>query len=305
VGLLLLTNIVALPFVVASMAYELRSLDEVVRLTPSEIERAETYSHLQLDVQSLDDVNGTVKIRVSGNHICGTCTRSDRVTFYSIANGDTGERSEGIPASAQVLLPATADTVTATIELPVQGSLVSYPYDTYKAWLGVTYERLLGEERAVAAPPQLARGHLFLDLRNGASRFQMARLNDPDPAAVQPLRAHVEYVEVHGLMLFRPAYLRLIVPLVLALVTAAAFYAVVLRPFNELIINSGALVLGIWGVRALLLGGYPPNTTIVDSVLTLLIVLILGVISLRAMLHMHDTAGLTLLRKPVEKPPGP
>jgi hypothetical protein len=118
VGLLLLTNIVALPFVVASMAYELRSLDEVVRLTPSEIERAETYSHLQLDVQSLDDVNGTVKIRVSGNHICGTCTRSDRVTFYSIANGDTGERSEGIPASAQVLLPATADTVTATIELP-------------------------------------------------------------------------------------------------------------------------------------------------------------------------------------------
>ena len=33
------------------------------------------------------------------------------MTFYSIANGDTGERSEGIPASAQVLLPATADTL--------------------------------------------------------------------------------------------------------------------------------------------------------------------------------------------------
>ena len=52
----------------------------------------------------------------------------------------------------------------------------------------------------------------------------------------------------------RPLYLRIVTVLLVVLIGAASAYAVFLRPLSELIINAGALVLGVWGIRAVLLG---------------------------------------------------
>jgi hypothetical protein len=50
----------------------------------------------------------------------------------------------------------------------------------------------------------------------------------------------------------RPRYLRVLAVLLVLLIATAVAYSVLLRPPEDLIVNSGALVLGVWGVRAIL-----------------------------------------------------
>lgn len=295
VGCLLVANVIALPFVVLSMVLDLESTETVLDLTPASVEAADTYTYVRIDITSIDDVAGTATLHVSGNHICGGCTRKERVTFYSVANTEGGRQGDGIPPSVAIVLPAAAETLSQTIQLPIHGDLTRYPFDRQRLWLGVAFERLNQDGSIEVLSPSQARNHLFLQLRNGASRADLAPPRSLAPESVQPGRARVPYAEVFALELTRPVYLRVMVPLVVALIAAAAFYAVVLRPFNELIMNSGGLVLGVWGVRSLLLGSYPPNTTLVDGILTLLILLVLLTISVRALRHLHDQAGLTVL----------
>ena len=52
-----------------------------------------------------------------------------------------------------------------------------------------------------------------------------------------------------------PLHARLLAVLLVVLIAAAAAYAVLMRPVHELAISSGGLVLGVWGIRALLTPG--------------------------------------------------
>jgi hypothetical protein len=298
VGLLLVANIVSVPVVIVSMIDDLRAFEEVVDLTPAGVEPGESYTFLRIDLLSLDEVSEIANLRVAGSHLCHGCTHRERITLYSIANSEGAPQDVGVPPSVAFTLQPTNQSISQKVELPVHGSLIRYPFDKYWLWLGVTVERLDNDGSAEVLGPEEARKHLFLSLRNAAARIVVGRPTRLDPATVQPKRAQVPYSDVYAVDFFRPDYLRLLVPLVVALIAAAAFYAVGLRPFNELIMNSGGLVLGVWGVRSLLLGGYAPNTTAVDAALTLLIVAVLFVISVRAFRYMWGRSGLRLRSDP-------
>jgi ABC-type multidrug transport system fused ATPase/permease subunit len=78
------------------------------------------------------------------------------------------------------------------------------------------------------------------------------------------------------------------------LVSAAAAYAVFLRPLNELVLNAGALVLGVWGIRAILLGANVPGFTVVDLSLMVVILFLLLAITWRALYFFHERSHLSL-----------
>lgn len=56
------------------------------------------------------------------------------------------------------------------------------------------------------------------------------------------------------------------------------------QPINQLLLGVGSLVLGVWGIRAILVPGVPPYVTAVDLALSLVILLLLGGIIARAVL---------------------
>jgi hypothetical protein len=66
----------------------------------------------------------------------------------------------------------------------------------------------------------------------------------------------------------RGSYLQLLTVLLVLFVTIAALYGVVFRPFDQIVLTVGGIVLGIWGVRSLLVGSYPADSTAVDPVLS-------------------------------------
>ncbi len=297
VAVLMVANVVALPLAIVSLFLDLSSRDESFPLTSVDVPLADSHVVLNLDVLSLDDVNRMVSVRASGHHVCSACDWEDRITLLSIPIERTATDFEGVPPSATIALPPSADTVTTTLELPVHGALVSYPFDVHTLRLGIAMQRKYPNGRVEKLTAAEARGHLRLTLRDSAARANMSPPIAIDPATVRSTEARVEYVEIRQVSFVRPVYLRIIVPLVVGLIAAAALYAVFLRPFQDLIMNSGALVLGVWGVRSLVLGNYPPNVTFVDAVLTLIIVLLLFAISLRALAHLYERAELSLLKR--------
>ena len=135
--------------------------------------------------------------------------------------------------------------------------------------------------------------------------MDMQEPEELDLAGLQPGAVKREYLAAYDLTFARPGYLKIVVPLVVLLIAAAATFAVLLRPFDQLVLNSGALVLGVWGIRGLVLGSFPPNVTLVDQALTCVIVFMLGAIAVRALTHLHGVAELDLLpwdrRKPQQR----
>src|SRR6266545_3054727 len=100
----------------------------------------------------------------------------------------------------------------------------------------------------------------------------------PVPLDGEQYQADVDvepYAYVDLLTFERPLYVRVLTVLLVLLVTAAAAYAVFLRPLDQLIINSGALVLGVWGIRSIMLGSGVPGVTAVDLALSVVILFLL------------------------------
>ena len=299
----LLLVIVLLPFALGSlMGYVLRpQSNRVYSLLGAGASPDPSHVRLHLDVLSVDEWGRSVQIRVSGNHICEQrCQFSDQVVF--VASPESGDLAEGLPASDSVDLPSSGSRATQTITLPVVGQPVLFPFDTYRLGLGVMLHRVAADGSSQDLSENDARGRLFLSMQTHVSR---AIMHDPAPESAQALGLETpgsEYVGTWAVTFERPAYLKILTILLVLLVVVAASYAVFLRPLAELVINAGALVLGVWGIRSILLGSSPPNGTLVDIALSMVIFFLLIAIATRA-LSFHRSRGDVRLRR--RKPASP
>jgi len=68
-----------------------------------------------------------------------------------------------------------------------------------------------------------------------------------------------------------------------------------MRPLHDLVINSGALVLGVWGIRSLLTPG-TASRTLIDLSLSLVILFLLGAITFRALQFLYVRGGFARRR---------
>ena len=76
------------------------------------------------------------------------------------------------------------------------------------------------------------------------------------------------------------------------LIAAAAAGAVFMRPVNDLFIGSGSLVIGVWGVRAILVPGFPTYVTAVDLSLSIVILFLLSAIIVRLAIFLYSRGRL-------------
>jgi hypothetical protein len=97
--------------------------------------------------------------------------------------------------------------------------------------------------------------------------------------------------------------LHLAVMLVLLIASAAA-YSVFLRPLSDLVVNAGALVLGVWGIRGILTPSNLYYITSVDLALSMVIIFVLGALTVRALIFVHDEAELNVLGRRRREAPG-
>lgn len=254
------------------------------------------HARLHLDVVSLDEWAGTLTLRVSGTHVCQTaCGWSDRLTFVATQQSQPG--MEGLPPSVTLLLPATAKVVTETVTLPIEGAPLDYPFDRYHLALGLLFEQVFPDGTVQTLSPTEASRRLTLSLHNHVPGAIMDSPTILDPLAFTIPDSREHYAFAVHLDFQRPPYAEILAVLLVLLVAAAASYAVLLRPLAELVVNAGAMVLGVWGVRAILVGTTRPGTTGLDLALSLVILFLLGGVTVRMLHHLDRRSGLNLLQR--------
>jgi len=299
VGAFLLLVMVLLPLAVDNVVWGFRGppSSRVYPLLAASGPVSPQHTRLNVNIVAFDDVQRQVTLRVSGHHLCGGCSWSDRVVFVSIppdapgGEGD-GSRLDSLPPSTSITLAPVAVDTTQTLQLPVTGQPIRYPFDSYQLWLGIVSQQVDLDGTLRPVTPAEARGHLLLTIQAQLPHFEMGPPVEVDAAAAEIEDLAYPYVTTQAITLARPFWMRALTVLLVLMIAMAAAYAVFLRPLSDLVINAGALVLGVWGIRAILQPGSPSFTTVVDISLGLVILFLLGAVSVRALAFLWVRNGL-------------
>jgi hypothetical protein len=297
-GALLLFTLVLLPLTVASVFYDMLGPPAGAQYaisTRSPGAAAPTFTELQIAVIDLSEIQQVVTLRVTGYHVCETpCDWSDRVRFFSIAEEP---EEAGFPPSATLLIPPSLEAVTQTVTLPLAGQPLRYPFDDYTLQLGLVLDRALPDGTVQPLPPAEAPSHFIVHVKEQLAQHTMNRPVPLDPQQLQASRVAVPYVYATGLTFHRLLYVRVLSVLLVLLIAAAAAYAVFLRPFQDLVTNSGALIIGIWGIRGVLTPPGMTYVTAVDLSLAVVILFLLSAITVRAVMYLYERSELRAARQ--------
>jgi hypothetical protein len=291
--------VVSLPFSLAGVLGEILGLASgkvLPLLRPEGAAIAPAHSRLHLAVTQIDEVHLIATWRLSGHRTCGAgCTWRDRLLFVSVGPGDAD--AEGLPPSASIMLPETTEAVTETFQLPLSGLPIRYPFDSYHLIMAVALQRVHPDGRVENLGRDQTARHLVLTIQELLPHLRMVAPASVDAATLRTSGAPVVYAAAYALSFERPRYLRVLAVLLVLSIAAAAAYSVLLRPLGDLLASSGALVLGVWGVRAIIVPVNLHFQTAVDLALSIVILFLIGGISVKALILAHDRGGLRVLRR--------
>jgi hypothetical protein len=279
--------VVALPFAVASMVGSIKhpiGADAFHLSTPAPGQRATTAVNVRL--VAIDETAPDVTLSVTGDRRCvSACGKGEVLQFFSLHSDPRG--SDGSPPARDVEIPATGEFDDSVV-LPVSGDLGNYPFDRYRLLLGLGLANQTAGGQTVPVSAQTARRQLDVSLDEQLARIDLATPKD--------VSSNYRFVGAQVALavkidLTRPLYLQVLTFLIVMFMAVAGVYSVATRAFKEVIGTVGVVVLGVWGVRTLLVGNYPPDSTAVDLVLSFLILMILIVVMVRGLVLMWGRIG--------------
>jgi hypothetical protein len=287
-----------LPSALVSMYRELRgqAIDQVYDLfTGEEVAVDQTFgpdtAFVNVTVTNLDEASRTATLTVSGHRVCPAICPPTIGTFYSL--GSDAARRRGLPPSASVTVPGESGSYTFTIQLPIRGTPQLYPFDTYTLLLGLVVSVTLPNGREeVVNTPDLARERVSLTLEDQVVRLNMVPPVPVDPASVRSPNDPVDFLLVDQLQWQRPIYLRIVTILLVMLISASAIFALGLRTLHELVLGIGGIILGIWGVRSVVVQTELPDVTLIDLILAFVMLVLLLALSIRAARYFYVQSGL-------------
>ncbi|MGD9892319.1 MAG: hypothetical protein AB7R89_19830 [Dehalococcoidia bacterium] len=307
--LLLLFIIVLLPLAITSLVADFRQRDTPNHSIASVAGEPVDRGNVAIDLIGLNEWEGSVTVRVTAYQECDApCDWRDRYRFVSLW-GDDFQPSDR-PTMEQVTVPESPPAVTRTFQLPLSGDPLRYPFDRYQLALGVIMDRLYPDGREETLTLAEARNYVTVWVSARIPRIRVeavgeSRSSDP---AVDVGTDSQTYLFADVIQFSRPLYLQVLTVFLVLLVAAAAAYAVFLRPLDQLIINAGALILGVWGIRVILIGTSLPGLTALDLALWSVILFLLVTITVRTLWLLEEDSGWRLLRTIVrhrrdEEPP--
>jgi hypothetical protein len=251
-----------------------------------------------------------VTLRVSAHRGCQAgCPEGERISLFGLQPGYP--KTRGTPESATVTLPSGQADVRQTIEFPLSGQPLLYPFDAHELWLGLRLEQTDAAGAVQPLTPAQAEGHLSAAVRADLPRFQMAApvpveaASVADPQGIAADGQQDGYLSVHVLRLHRSKWLQVMAMLLIGLIAMASGYAAFIRSVPDLVMGAGGLILGVWGIRSILVPGSISYANVVDIALGLVIIFLLTTLSVRVLLYLCERNGIRFGKRPPEAPASP
>ena len=299
--LLLVAVVVALPVAFRSMGILLtdsqaRTLYEFPSGQPATADLTEATaaaeSFFNIAAIELDEDQGSITLAISGHRVCDVCPT---LTFNFISLDDDADVRRALPPSAQLTLQPNQPIFSQTVALPVRGQPSQFPFDDYLLWLGMN-GTIQGDGVTVPLTTELLAGRAVITTQNQLRDFLMAPPVEIDPARVTALTDPYEFLGVQELRFERPVHQEILAVLLIALIAVSAIIAVAMRTMTDLIVGIGSLILGIWGVRSVLVPSSMPVVTSIDLALSVIILFVLLGLLLRSAHHFHQQSELPAIR---------
>jgi hypothetical protein len=300
--LLVLGVLVMLPLAVRSMQEVLgRGPDPLYDLTtghgvtPAEAAAAEAEAtYFNLGIVDLNADSGQITLAVSGNRNCAEACPALDLTFAAL--DDDADQRRGLPPSATLTLSPDDRVFSQSVTLPVRGQPSLYPFDRYLIWLGVGGTATQADGTSVELRPENLAGRAVVTFQN---RIPDMIMDAPAPIAPDTVGAAADpfgFAAVQALTFERPAYLKVLAVVLVVLIAISASLALFTRGIDELALGFGGIILGVWGVRSVLMPQALSTVTAIDLALSWLILLLLLGLAVRAMLHFHRHSDLPVPR---------
>lgn len=288
-----------LPTTVASMVDELRgqAISPIYdmftgqEIDPEQIAGPDA-AFVHVSITQLDEARMVAALTISGHRVCQAFCPNIQATFYSL--GNDAARRRGLPPSATVEVPGQTGSYTFQIELPVRGTPQRYPFDDYHLTLGliVSAQAPNGEMQEVTSKA-LVRQTTVLTLEDLVTRLNMTPPQPVDPASVRSPSDPSQFILVDQLQWERPRYLRILTALLVVLISASGIFALGLRTLHELVLGIGGIILGIWGVRSVVVQSPLPDVTLIDLILGFVMLSLMLALAARAARYFYLQSGLT------------
>lgn len=253
-------------------------------------------TYFNLGFVDLSEATGLITIAVSGNRTCAEACPTLNLTFASL--DDDADQRRGLPPFATMTLTPQQVIFSESVQLPVRGQPSLYPFDTYSLWLGVAGLMTQADGSSVEIDAATIQAGGVVTIQNRIADMIMHDPDVIDPARVRVASDPFGFMAVHSLKFMRPAYLEVLAIALILLIGVSAALALFTRGLDELALGFGGLILGVWGVRSVLMPQSLPTVTAVDLALSWLILLLLLGLALRAALHFLRQSELPPPRVP-------
>jgi len=251
---------------------------------------ADSESYFNIAAIDLDEDEGSIRLAISGHRICPDAGCST-LTFNLISLEDDADVRRALPPSASMTLAPDQVIFSQTIQLPVRGQPSQYPFDRYRLWLGLSGTVIEGGKKINLTPGLMAK-RAVITTQNQLRDFLMVLPVQVDPARVTALTDPQEFVGVQELRFERPVHQEILAVLLILLIAVSAIMAVAMRSMTDLIVGIGSLILGVWGVRSVLVPSSLSVVTSIDLALSVIILFVLLGLSVRSALHFRKQSEL-------------
>ncbi|MFN8678560.1 MAG: hypothetical protein U0Z70_19440 [Thermomicrobiales bacterium] len=291
-----------LPSTAISMVQELRTQAEgqlfdlfTGEQVPANAAMAPHQTFINVTVTNIDEATMMASLTLSGHRECAITCPETTATLYSL--GNDAARRRGLPPSATVTVPPDEGSYTYQVQLPIRGKPQRYPFDDYTLLLGVVVENTFaGGITLPVTRTEVAARTVSFTLEDLVTRLDMAPPRTVDPAAVRSPNDPTEFMLVDELQWQRPRYLRILTALLVLLISASGIFALGLRSLHELVLGIGGIILGIWGVRSVVVQSPLPDVTLIDLVLGFVMLILMLALAVRAARYFYLRSGLVQWR---------
>ena len=256
---------------------------------PADQSQSDTDNFFNIAAIDIDEEVGSITLAVSGHRNCGDACPTINFTLVSLE--DDADVRRALPPSAPLTLTADQPIFSQTVQLPIRGQPSQYPFDDYLLWLGLTGTADQGGETVPLTLEMLADGAV-ITTQNQTRDYLMTPPVEIDPARVSTLTDPQDFLGVQELHFSRPVHQGILAVLLIALIAVSAIMAVAVRTMSDLLIGVGSLILGIWGVRSVLIPSSLAVVSSIDLALSVIILFVLLGLSLRVARHFQQQSEL-------------
>jgi hypothetical protein len=208
---------------------------------------------LHVAVESLDEAKELATMRVYTSRACPTTCPAAAITLFAL--GGPAAQQLGLPPQGSVAVPPNTQQGSGTVQLPVRAEPTLYPFDAPELVLGVVVEQARPDGTMAPMTPAAGGPTTYSGLRSQLQGLLMAEPVPVDPSSVRASVDPSALLYVRALHFRRPLYLQVLTVLLVGLISAAAAYSVRTQPIPQLFLGLGGLILGVWGIRGVLLAG--------------------------------------------------